>query len=402
MADNVTTEELETALQQLADGMGLSVKEYVESLGYETVAQVTSKVAGVQAQIDAITELDASDGAVSLAEQIKSIEAVLSNEDGVVQQIFTTIQGNSNAILTEKSRAEDIEAGLRTDTDTAIAKGNSNTTAITNLDARVVANRQASESRDTALSDRVSPLESAIALLNNPDLTVEGSIAYAVEQEAIRAKAAALTLKTTLEGSIETAKDEAVQSVKDYADATFAPVVAKSNANESALNTLNGDVTTDGSVAKQINDAKVSLQSSITLNEDAIAKLNAGSGVTGSVDEKIATALADLGQGNLTDMTDKITDLENTVNDTTDTDGNLVKGVATMTAENTTAIAQEKANRMAETAQTILDMKAYSDSKDLKASSMDICSIGNKFRFALGLADTDCSGSSNNGDGEAI
>jgi len=112
MADNVTTEELEQALSDLASEMGLSVKEYVESLGYATVADLQASNEGLQAQITAITELDADNGAESLAEKIKAIHDVVSNEDGVVQEILNKILENKQAILDEVSRATAAEAEL--------------------------------------------------------------------------------------------------------------------------------------------------------------------------------------------------------------------------------------------------------------------------------------------------
>lgn len=113
MSDNVTTDDLETALQQLADEMGLSTVEYVQSLGYATVADVAADVTNLQSQITAIVELDGEDGVESLAEKVQAINDVLSDENGVIQAIYTKIQENATAIADETTRATGVEADLQ-------------------------------------------------------------------------------------------------------------------------------------------------------------------------------------------------------------------------------------------------------------------------------------------------
>ena len=323
MADNVTTDELEQALQDLASEMGLSVKEYVESLGYATVAELQASTAGLQEQITAITELDADNGATSLAEKIAEIESVLSDENGVVQQIFQKILENKQLVLDETSRATAAEADLQSQVTAAANKASSNETAIGNLSTVVSDNKTAQEVVNADIEERVSGAETTISTLTG-DETVDGSVKKQIADEATRTNVA-----------IVTAKDEAVDTAKSYTDAQIEAIA--------------GDTAT-------------------TVSEVA----------------------------------DRVSTVENTLNDTTDADGNLLKGVVSKVADNAAAIAQEVADRTAALEQTVTELKAYSDSKDLKASSMNICGIHNKFRASLGLADKDCSGSSNAGDGAVI
>jgi hypothetical protein len=304
MADNVTTEELELALQQLAEGMGLSVVEYVQGLGYATVADVESDVNGLQSQINAILELDAENGVESLAEKVNAINAVISDENGVIQAIYTKIQENTQEILNETLRATGVEADLQAQITSAVNAGNTNATAITSVQTAL-----------TALTGRVTLTEADIATLKG-DETVAGSIANLIKVETDRA-------------------------------------VAKEAENRALID---------------INTAKTAdLQSQIN---------NLTGGTSGSISE----------------VSERVTVIEDTLNDTTDENGDLVKGIKTRLSDVESGLASEIARATAREDAVLAEAKAYTDANVLKASSMDVCSIGNKFRFALGLADKTCGG----------
>jgi len=322
MADNVTTEELEQALQDLATEMGLSVKEYVESLGYATVADLQASNEGLQAQITAITELDAENGAESLAEKIKAIHDVVSDEDGVVQQILNKILENKQAIADETARATGVEADLQNQITANLNKANSNETALSNLNDTVVANKTAQDTVNAGVESRLAGTESTVATLTG-DETVEGSVKKQIADEATRTNVA-----------ISTAKTEAIDTAKSYTDEQIEAITGDTAATVEGLDT-------------------------------------------------------------------RVKTVEDTLNDTTDEDDNLVKGVVTRLSDAEAAIVAEAQARVAELEQAVADMKAYSDSKVLKASSMDMCGIHNKFRASLGLADKTCDGSGD-GDGAVV
>ncbi len=262
MAENITTTELELALQNLAEQQGLSVVEYVQSLGYATVASVSTSVESLQAQIVAITELDGENGVESLAEKIKAINSVVTDENGAVQAIYTKILENKNLVTNETARATNAELVLN-------SKIDANKTATDTL-AEIVASN-----------------------LTATDLTASGL------QEQI-------------------------------------------------------DALSDGT----------------TESAEALA----GRVVT------IEETLADKQVGEI-----------------------VVKGHRTRLTELEAGILAEASQRALETAQTVADLKAYSDSKDLKASTINVCSVANSFRRKMGLADITCSGSTVNGtDGVVI
>ena len=306
MADNVTTEELEQALKDLANSMGLSVKEYVESLGYATVEDLVASKADLQAQITAITELDADNGAESLAEKIAAINAVVSDEDGVVQNILGKILENKQAILDETNRATDAEAGLQSQVTASLNKANANTTALENLSTKVDDNKSLQDAINTDVEGRLSTVESDVATLKG-DETVDGSVAKQIAEEATRTNVA-----------IATAKTDAVNEAKAYTD----------------------------------------------------EQIEAITGDTASTVEG---------------LDGRVTAVEETLTDTTDADGNLVKGVVSRVADVEAGLSSEIERATQAEADVLAQAKAYTDENTLKASSLDIASITDVFKSALGL-----------------
>lgn len=262
MAENITTTELETALQNLAEQQGLSVVEYVQSLGYATVASVSTSVESLQAQIVAITELDGENGVESLAEKLKAINAVVTDESGAVQAIYTKIQENKNLVTNEIARATNAELVLN-------SKIDANKSATDTLAEIVASNLTATDLTASQLQEQINAL---------------------------------------------------------------------------------GDGTAESTDA---------LAGRVTVIEDSFT------------DKQIGDAVQ---KGYKT----RILDLESGVN-------------------------AETQARIADIEKTISDAKAYSDANNLKASTINVCSVANSFRRKMGLADITCSGSNINGtDGVVI
>ena len=471
MADNVTTEDLEKALQDLAESMGISVKEFVEG-GFIDKTTYGEDKAAIIARLDAIDTIDADDDIESIAEKLASIRKVLSDDEGALQGILNLIKDNQAAIVSESDRAKSVEAGLRTDVDNAAAKGASNEKALNDYKTEANDRMATIEGASTDLNDRVLDTESQIATITGDG---EGSIAAAVAAETARAKNVSGTLadlvteeKGTLVGAINEVQSEAnvnaagISAVKDRVTATedaltilngddtvegsVAKAVkdatggdisdlsdrmdateASTGANTSAIETLNGDDTVEGSVAKAIKDAAA--KSNVVTDAlsdriddvEAVQAANKAEAETAltdavtAVNETIAankTAAEEAIQSNLdalnaetvraTDaekvLGDRTKVVEDILNDTTDADDNLVKGIVTRTSDLEASVQANLEKQVADLQAAVDDMKAYSDSNDLKAASMDMCSIGNKFRSALGLGDSTCDGSSDDDD----
>ena len=333
MPNNVTTDEMETALTNLAQSMGLSVKEYVEG-GFLDLTTYGQDKANILARLDAIDVISDEDDIETLAEKIKSINTVLSNDEGQLQGILDLINVNKSDIATEKARAKGVEAGLRTDVDNALAKGVTNANDISDIQTALSDLEGVNTVAVDELKARVTDTESQIATLE-ADATVEGSVDNKIAVETARAKSVSGTLsdlttedKTNLVGAINE-----VQSEVNLAQAGVNSAMAKAEENATAI----------AGVDKKYNDI---------------------------------------------------------LEDTTDADDNLVKGIKTRVTDVENAIATETTARTEAMTAQLEELKAYSDARDLKASSMNICAIGNAFRGALGLGDKTCDG--NDGDGEAI
>ncbi|MDO8454087.1 MAG: hypothetical protein Q7S59_05905 [Sulfurimonas sp.] len=262
MAENITTTELELALQNLAEQQGLSVVEYVQSLGYATASAVETSVSGLQAQITSIVELDSENGVESLAEKIKAINSVITDENGVVQSILTKILENRNLITNETARATNAELVLN---------------------SKIDANKSATDTLAEIVASN----------LTATDLTA-----------------------SELQAQIDTLSDGSTASTE-------------------------------------------ALVGRVTVIEDSFTDKQVGD----VVQKGYRTRISDLESG----------------------------------------VSAETEARIADIAKTILDAKAYSDANNLKASTINVCSVANSFRRKMGLADITCSGSSVNGtDGVVI
>ena len=420
MADNVTTEDLEIALNDLAESMGISVVEYVEG-GFLDLTTYGQDKAEILARLDNIDTINAEDDIDSLAEKIVAINAVLSDDDGALQGILDLINVNKADIATLRTDMTGITDALRTDVDNATAKGAANESAINDIKSDVSGYKTTTEDRFAAVEGRTTEVEAGLDTLN-ADASVEGSVAYAVAAEEARAKnvtGALADLATDEKATVVGAINE-VQAETNLAQASANAAMDKATLNEDAIAILNGDDTVEGSVAKAVLDAtggdisdlsdrvdaqeaatadlsgrvdgvEESIASYKTTTEDAIAQ--AKEEATAAINDEIASREA--ADAVLSDRTKVVEDI---LNDTTDEDDNLVKGIVTRTSDLEAEVQANLEKQIADLQAAVDDMKAYSDSNDLKAASMDMCSIGNKFRSALGLGDSTCDDSSTEDD----
>jgi len=431
MADNVTTDELQQALVDLATSMGLSVKEYVEG-GFLDLQTYGTDKAAIIARLDAIDKIDAADGVETLAEKIAAFNQVLSNDEGQLQEIVNLITANSASITAESDRAQAAEAQIAGRVDVVEASAASNAQNITNLSNTVAANKTAADDAISGLDTRVTDNENKLDILNGDD-TIVGSVANAVKQEADRAKAAEAANRATSDANIATAKQEAIDAAAAYTDTKTAAVqsqvddlVTAGNDTAAAVTALQGEVDTvesavgleadgtfladDGSdslyeyvadVAGDANTVRKAIRKVARKAKEADVALGV------RIDQEIAdrTAAVDALQAQVDDLTggsgdsltslgDRVTVVENDLNDTTDGNGDLVKGVKSRLTDAENALAAEVSRAQAAEAQALADAKAYTDSVTIKAASMDICFVGNAFRGALGLADNDCGAAS--------
>jgi len=384
MASNITTDDFNTVLAEMAKQLGISNAEYIQSLGYENKEEVAAKVAGVQSQIDAIIEMDDVDGVESLAEKIKIINGVLS-EDGAIQDIVTKLNENKAAIEAEVAARTAAVSDVDAKANQAISGNVSNSNAIEALTSKVAGNKEASESAFNLLGARVTVNEGQLAtLLGESD--VAGSVKNLIAEEKARAFAAEASNRSISDANISTAKGEAIDSAKAYTDGIIEQVTTATNKQISdktteVTNDFNAKLETLSTDVKAQEEALLeAAKDYTTVNTDALQKQI--DEVTGGSDNSVSS------------LNEKVTTIENRLDDTTDEDGNLVKGTDSKILDNVNAIKTLDDKRVVELNQAVEDLKSYSDSKTVVVSEVDVCSIKNAFRKALGLPETECDGSS--------
>jgi len=204
----VTTAELQLELQNLAQGLGISVQEllanYVDLNTYQIdTAAINTTLASYGQRLDAIDVIDANDNVVTLAEKVKALNDMFTQNGNLATDVLNRIAANATAIASETTRATAAEAALASRLDTDEATLAANTTAINGLSQTVTANKTASDAAVAGLDSRVAADEAAIAKLNG-DSTVAGSVAKtvadAVSAEATRAQGVEAGLQTAVDG----------------------------------------------------------------------------------------------------------------------------------------------------------------------------------------------------------
>lgn len=330
MATNVTTDDLQKALNSLANSLGLSVKEFVEG-GYLDINTYATDKAAIMSRLDSIDKIDSSDNIETIAEKVKALDDMFTKDGNLATDVLNRIAGNASAITDLSNSLDSFKSDVTTAQSAQDSKIDANKSDTTKLAKTVDDNKTVTDTAIGELGDRITANEGVLSQLTG-DETVDGSIASQLKSEADRAKAA-----------------------------------------EVANTTATQKVTTD-------------------LETEAKERAAAVNDLQGKIDDLNGT-----GTGSLGDLQGRVGVVEDALNDTTDSDGNLEKGLISKVNDTASLLAQEVATRTKEAADNLAEAKAYTDSKVLDASSLDIVAIGNTFRTALGL-----SVKSSNDDGSSL
>ena len=213
---------------------------------------------------------------------------------------------------------------------------------------QLAANSDAIKANEKAVNDLNAKVDSSVEALNNKIATNESSIAgNKAKIDELEKKAA--EYKETCETGIANVQKE--------------------------IDTLNGDVNTDGSVAKQVNDAIADEVKRTNLLIDEVNEgIDAVNANVGEVKAKVETV-----EGN-------VADINKVLNDSKDEDGNLVKGLKTQVTDNTASIQKEVEDRKAAIAD--LEEKIGNAASDIcfETGVIDGTAAANAFRNVFGLA----------------
>jgi len=433
MADNVTTGKLEVKLGELAEGMAISTKKFVEA-GFVDKATYMANNQAIIKRLEAVDSI-ADDDVESLAEKIIEIRKMIGEAgDDLVKSLFNRLAEIKASVTAVDS---DLQAHKTATADSFIAllsATKANTNAITSLSETVSKNKQDMETAVAGVQEDVNTLAKETAQSAE-------DLAKAVSDETARAKAQEAQNRKISDEAIATAKEEVLTATAEG----LAPISEKTDLNERAIQILNGDKTVENSVDFKVEQAKIRLQNEIKAVSDKQVK-----DVTANIQEQI-DSITGGEEGSLKDLIEKanvnevstkanqtaisemqtamaetnknveanatetakvatdvqkvgasVTEMQNQINDVTLKNGGLQKGLMTRTSELEKAVELEAQKRVAELEKTVEDLKAYSDSKDLRASSISVCVILSKFDSILGVA-SDCGGTTtNSGDGESL
>jgi len=323
-----------------------ALKDLATSMGLSVKEYVEAGFVGVgdyaADKASILKRLDAID-LVNADDDIDSLAEKISAINKVLSNDDGALQGILDLINKNKADLAATQTavdGVKGSVDTLTTKVATASTDIEAIKTAVADNKTAQAAKNGALDTSIASVQGDVDKLK-AGADVEGSIAYSVDQEAKRAKAEVAAATADLQGKIDT--------------------------------------------------------------------LTAGADVEGSIVNEIKTAVDNIKIPDLTSVKDRVSAeeaetavIKGILNDTTDADGNLVKGVVSKLDEAQAAIAKEAQDRIAALEAQLAEAKAYTDTVTLKASTMDICAIGNVFRGAFGLGDKTCSDNSDSGDGATL
>lgn len=437
---NITDVELDIRLQELAEGLGLSVYEFV-SAGYVNLETYQLNLAAINARLDAIDVLNGSDGVETVVERLETLRNIFETTDGdLITTVIADIAANKSAIESEKAAREaaDVAIGSRV---TVLE------TSATTSDNKIAAEKVAREAADLALDNKIqvattdlTGVKARLDVIEGSE-SVEGSIKKAVKVEKDRALAVSGDLSNLAAGFTGAARENlvaAINSLKaslvannDNSSTSYDSLVSVINALQAeldkvessiGLDSTGGFTPVDGSdtvleyianlngdadsvvkalkkLAKKSKEADAALDAKITVVDGKVTAEKARAEAKEADLQAQITALVGGSSSSITDLSGRVSALETAVNDATDGQGVATKGLKTKVADLEAGLAAVVARDAAGVA-GVAEAKAYSDDKFLgvaQIQNLDICGAVNKFRAKLFLAPKVCDGSSNGG-----
>ncbi len=259
-----------------------TLKEAITAL-QGTSAEHTTQIAGLGTRLTtAETDIDNLETAdVELQKEIDAAEVRIKaiEDDYLKSTDKTTLQNNINTVAndlaSEVARSTGVEAGLRTDVDTANRNASQ---ALLDAAAAQEAADQAQDEVD-AVEGRVGTVEGKVSTLEGKVSTLESSSAdYATRISTVEGKVSTLEGKmTTAEGNISTLQGNvtSLQSADEALDERITTNTSNITKVTNRVSTLEGTVGGHTTSINSINETLTSLQTQITGNDTDITNLKA-------------------------------------------------------------------------------------------------------------------------------
>ena len=461
---NIADVELDIRLQELAEGLGLSVYEFVTA-GYVNLETYQLDIAAINNRLNAIDIFNESDGVETVVERLETLRNIFETaSDDLITTVIADIAANKTAIASEKAAREAADSALGSRV-TVLE------TSATTLDNKIATEKAARESADLIIDNKVqvvatdlTGVKARLDVIEGSE-TVEGSIKKAVKVEKDRSLAvsgdlanlaaeftgstrenlvaAINSLKASLGASTDRSSTgydslatviSALQAELDKVESSigldstggFTPVDGADSVLEYIAN-LNSDsdsvVKALKKLAKTAKEADAALVAKIAVVDGKVAaEKSAREAAITSVEGKITseekrakakednlqaqiTALSGGNSTSIADLSGRVSTLESAINDVTDGQGHVTKGLKSKVADLQSAQAAEVIARDAAVAAGVAEAKAYVDDNYLgvpQIQNLDICAAVNKFRSKLFLAPKGCNGSTlvDNGGGQ--
>ena len=251
VADAVSTKQDKLSDAQMnAANSGITADKVTKYEAYEAEIDAKANADTVYTKTEVDTKLDTKADATEVAVHATSIAA----NTAAITQNTSEINANKTAISTNAAGIAALEAGKADATDVAANTASiaANTAAITQNTSEINANKTAI----SANAAGIAALE--VGKANVADVYTKSEINAQITETKADASAKANAAEANAKSYTDALANGAVKNNTDNIAANAQAIAANATdiaANKTALEVLNGDINTDGSVAQQVNTA---------------------------------------------------------------------------------------------------------------------------------------------------